>query len=104
MDARSFFLGHGILRYIRRMGAVMMDGRALAERIRAEVAEEVRALGGVALATLLVGDDVASDIYIRRKHEAAEAAGFRADDLRLPATIPEAELLERVAALNADDN
>jgi len=81
----------------------MMDGRALAERIRAEVAEEVRALGGVGLATVLVGDDAASEIYIRRKHEAAEAAGFRADDLRLPATIAEAELLERVSALNADD-
>ena len=81
----------------------MMDGRALAERIRAEVAEEVRALGGVGLATVLVGDDAASEIYIRRKHEAAEAAGFRADDLRLPAAIAEAELLERVSALNADD-
>ena len=81
----------------------MMDGRALAERIRAEVAEEVRALGGVGLATVLVGDDAASEIYIRRKHEAAEAAGFRADDLRLPATISEAELLARVSALNADD-
>ncbi len=85
------------------MPATMMDGRALAERIRAEVAEEVRALGGVGLATVLVGDDAASEIYIRRKHEAAEAAGFRADDLRLPATIAEAELLERVSALNADD-
>ena len=81
----------------------MMDGRALAERIRAEVAEEVRALGGVGLATVLVGDDAASEIYIRRKHEAAEAAGFRADDLRLPATISEAELLARVSALNAAD-
>ena len=86
------------------MAATMMDGRALAERIRSEVAEEVRALGGVALATVLVGDDVASDIYIRRKHEAAEAAGFRAVDLRLPATITESELLERVALLNADED
>jgi methylenetetrahydrofolate dehydrogenase (NADP+)/methenyltetrahydrofolate cyclohydrolase len=84
------------------MAAMTMDGRALAERIRAEVAEEVHALSGVTLATVLVGDDVASDIYIRRKHEAAEAAGFRAHDLRLPATISGPELLERVAALNAD--
>jgi methylenetetrahydrofolate dehydrogenase (NADP+) / methenyltetrahydrofolate cyclohydrolase len=86
------------------MAATMMDGRALAERIRSDVAEEVRSLGGVGLATVLVGDDVASDIYIRRKHEAAEAAGFRAVDLRLPATISEVELLERVALLNADDD
>jgi methylenetetrahydrofolate dehydrogenase (NADP+)/methenyltetrahydrofolate cyclohydrolase len=85
------------------MGATVMDGRALAERIRAEVAEEVRALGGIGLATVLVGDDAASEIYIRRKHEAAVAAGFRADDLRLPAMISESELLDRVAALNADE-
>jgi methylenetetrahydrofolate dehydrogenase (NADP+)/methenyltetrahydrofolate cyclohydrolase len=85
------------------MAATMMDGRALAERIRAEVAAEVQVLGGVGLATVLVGDDAASDIYIRRKHEAAEQAGFRAHDLRLPATISEPELLARVADLNADD-
>jgi methylenetetrahydrofolate dehydrogenase (NADP+)/methenyltetrahydrofolate cyclohydrolase len=85
------------------MGATVMDGRALAERIRAEVAEEVRALGGIGLATVLVGEDAASEIYIRRKHEAAVAAGFRADDLRLPAMISESELLDRVAALNADE-
>jgi methylenetetrahydrofolate dehydrogenase (NADP+)/methenyltetrahydrofolate cyclohydrolase len=84
------------------MAATMMDGRALAERIRSEVAEEVRSLGGVGLATVLVGDDAASDIYIRRKHEAAEAAGFTTVDLRLPATTGEPELLERVALLNAD--
>jgi len=85
------------------MPATMMDGRALAERIRSEVAAEVRALGHVGLATVLVGDDPASDIYIRRKHEAAVAAGISADDVRLPSTISESELLERVAALNADD-
>jgi methylenetetrahydrofolate dehydrogenase (NADP+) / methenyltetrahydrofolate cyclohydrolase len=88
------------------MAATMMDGRALAERIRAEVAAEVRALaaeGGVGLATVLVGEDAASDIYIRRKHEAAEQAGFRAHDLRLPAAISESEVLDHVAALNADD-
>jgi methylenetetrahydrofolate dehydrogenase (NADP+)/methenyltetrahydrofolate cyclohydrolase len=86
------------------MAATMMDGRALAERLRAEVADEVRALGGIGLATVLVGDDAASDIYIRRKHEAAEAAGFRSSDLRLPATVSEDELLDRVEALNADDS
>jgi methylenetetrahydrofolate dehydrogenase (NADP+) / methenyltetrahydrofolate cyclohydrolase len=85
------------------MAATVMDGRALAERIRAEVAEEVRALGGVGLATVLLGDDTASDIYIRRKQEAAEQAGFRTQDLRLAATVSESELLDRVAALNADD-
>jgi methylenetetrahydrofolate dehydrogenase (NADP+)/methenyltetrahydrofolate cyclohydrolase len=84
------------------MAAVTMDGRALAERIRAEVAEEVRAIGGVGLTTVLAGDDPASEIYIRSKHKAATEAGFRADDVRLPASIGEPELLERVAELNAD--
>src|SRR6185369_14926671 len=81
------------------MTAVLMDGRALAARIRAEVAEEVRALGGVGLTTVLVGDDPASDVYIRLKHKAAVEAGFRADDVRLPPETPERELVEQ---LNAD--
>jgi methylenetetrahydrofolate dehydrogenase (NADP+) / methenyltetrahydrofolate cyclohydrolase len=86
------------------MPATTMAGRPLAERIRAEVARQVAVLGGVGLATVLVGDDAASDIYIRRKHEAAEAAGFRALDVRLPATVTESHLLELVAELNADES
>jgi methylenetetrahydrofolate dehydrogenase (NADP+)/methenyltetrahydrofolate cyclohydrolase len=84
------------------MTGTAMDGKALAARLRAQVAEEVRALGGLGLTTVLVGDDPASDIYIRLKHKAAAEAGIRASDLRLPATITEDELLERVAELNAD--
>ena len=85
------------------MTATLMDGRALAERVRAEVAEEVRALGHVGLATVLVGDDPASDVYIRAKHTAATEVGMAARDVRLPATTSEAELLEAIAALNDDD-
>jgi methylenetetrahydrofolate dehydrogenase (NADP+)/methenyltetrahydrofolate cyclohydrolase len=85
------------------MTATLMDGKALAQRIRGRVAEEVEALGGLGLATVLVGDDPASQIYIRLKHEAAGAAGIRANDLRLPASISERELLEAVATLNGDD-
>ena len=85
------------------MAATLMDGKALAERIRAEVAEDVRALGGVGLTTVLVGDDPASEIYIRLKHKAATEAGISAVDLRLPATTCEDELLAKVAELNADD-
>jgi methylenetetrahydrofolate dehydrogenase (NADP+)/methenyltetrahydrofolate cyclohydrolase len=81
-----------------------MDGKALAEEIRAEVREEVAALGALGLATVLVGDDPASDIYIRRKHEAAREVGIRSTDIRLPAETAQDELLERVAALNADDS
>ena len=80
-----------------------MDGRALAERIRAEVAADVRALGELRLATVLVGDDPASEIYIGRKHEAAEHAGIAPVDHRLGAHVAETELLELIAGLNADD-
>jgi methylenetetrahydrofolate dehydrogenase (NADP+)/methenyltetrahydrofolate cyclohydrolase len=85
------------------MTATLMDGRALAERMRAEVAEEVRELGHVGLATVLVGDDPASDVYIRAKHKAATEVGMVSRDVRLPATTSEAELLDAIAALNDDD-
>jgi methylenetetrahydrofolate dehydrogenase (NADP+)/methenyltetrahydrofolate cyclohydrolase len=80
-----------------------MDGKALAERIRAEVAEEVRELGEVGLTTVLVGDDPASEIYIRRKQEAAREAGILSRDYRLAEDTTEEELLALVAELNADD-
>ncbi len=80
-----------------------MDGRALAERIRGEVAADVAALGRVGLATVLVGDDPASDIYIRRKHEASREVGIEARDHRLPAETSQEELLRFVDELNRDD-
>ena len=67
--------------------ARLMDGKALAERIRGEVAEEVRELGELGLATVLVGDDPASDIYIRLKHKAAGEVGINAR--RHPARVPD---------------
>jgi methylenetetrahydrofolate dehydrogenase (NADP+)/methenyltetrahydrofolate cyclohydrolase len=81
-----------------------MDGAALAKRVRAEVAAEVQELGELGLATVLVGDDPASHIYIRRKHEAAGEAGIRAVDQRLPADTSEQDVLDLVAELNADDS
>jgi methylenetetrahydrofolate dehydrogenase (NADP+) / methenyltetrahydrofolate cyclohydrolase len=81
-----------------------MDGKALAARIRAEVAREVEAFERpVGLATVLVGDDPASDVYIRAKHKATLEVGMVPRDLRLPAETAEAELLGLVAELNADD-
>jgi methylenetetrahydrofolate dehydrogenase (NADP+)/methenyltetrahydrofolate cyclohydrolase len=80
-----------------------MDGRALAERIRGEIAEEVRELGEIGLATVLVGDDPASDVYIRLKHKAAGEVGIGAKDIRLASQTTEDELLGQVAQLNADD-
>jgi len=86
------------------MAATLMDGRALAARIRAEVAAEVSAFPRpIGLATVLVGDDPASDVYIRMKHKATLEVGIEARDLRLPATTSEDELLAFVAELNADD-
>ncbi len=80
-----------------------MDGKALAARVRAEVADEVRELGDLGLTTLLVGRDPASETYIRLKHAAANEVGIRPVDMRLPEETTQNELLEVVEALNADD-
>jgi methylenetetrahydrofolate dehydrogenase (NADP+)/methenyltetrahydrofolate cyclohydrolase len=88
------------------MAAKILDGKALAARIRGGLAEEARALTarGVqpGLAVVLVGDDPASHIYVRKKTEACAEAGFRAFDHRLPASTPEADLLALIVNLNAD--
>jgi methylenetetrahydrofolate dehydrogenase (NADP+) / methenyltetrahydrofolate cyclohydrolase len=81
-----------------------MDGKALAARIRAGVTREVEELGGLGLATVLVGDDPASDVYIRLKHRASTEAGIRSRDVRLPETALEDEVIATVAELNADDD
>jgi methylenetetrahydrofolate dehydrogenase (NADP+)/methenyltetrahydrofolate cyclohydrolase len=81
-----------------------MDGKALAERIRAEIAQEVRELGEIGLATVLVGDDPASDIYIRLKHKAASEVGINAKDIRLASQTTEEDLLDQVAELNTDES
>ena len=80
-----------------------MDGRALAARIREELKGEIAEFGEVRLATVLVGDDPASQIYIRLKHKAAEEVGIQAIDNRLPQDTPENELIELVEELNEDD-
>jgi methylenetetrahydrofolate dehydrogenase (NADP+) / methenyltetrahydrofolate cyclohydrolase len=85
------------------MAATLMDGKALAARVRAEVAAEVAEVGHIGLATILVGDDPASDVYIRAKHKASQEVGIESRDLRLPATVRQDELLAAVAELNADD-
>jgi methylenetetrahydrofolate dehydrogenase (NADP+) / methenyltetrahydrofolate cyclohydrolase len=81
-----------------------MDGTALGAKVRAQVKDEVAELGDLGLATVLVGDDPASQIYIRLKHKAATEAGIRPTDKRLPADAPEEEVLELVAELNEDDD
>ena len=90
--ARPFPQLHGeSLFIVGPMAATLMDGKALAARIRAEVAREVAAFGRpIGLATVLVGDDPASDVYIRLKHKASLEVGIEARDLRLPATTTRA--------------
>jgi methylenetetrahydrofolate dehydrogenase (NADP+)/methenyltetrahydrofolate cyclohydrolase len=83
--------------------ATLMEGRPLAERIRAQVADDVRELGAIGLATVQVGEDEASTIYLRLKHKAAAEVEIASVDRKLPDTISEDELLGEVAALNADD-
>ena len=81
-----------------------MDGREVAARVRSEVAREVEELGRpVGLATVLVGDDPASAIYVRRKREACAEAGIDSIHHDLPASTSEEELLTLVAELNADE-
>jgi methylenetetrahydrofolate dehydrogenase (NADP+)/methenyltetrahydrofolate cyclohydrolase len=83
--------------------ATIIDGKALAAKVREEVAASVAELGHVGLATVLVGDDPASHIYIDLKQRNAHQAGMEARDLKLPADTSEEELLATIAELNADD-
>jgi len=87
--------------------ANLVDGRALAKKVRQEVRAEVehlRARGIVPhLVVLLVGDDPASQIYVRNKARAAEKVGIRSTTHHLPADTPEPALLEFIQALNTEE-
>ena len=88
------------------MPAQLIDGRALSRQIRAEVATRAAALTSQGrqpgLAVILVGEDPASHIYVRDKVKACADAGIRSVFEKYDATLSEADLLARVAALNAD--
>ena len=88
------------------MTARILDGRALAKRVRGQLRGRVGTLaeGGVVpgLSVILVGDDPASAIYVRNKGRAAARVGVTARDLRLPASTSEAELLDILAEQVAD--
>lgn len=90
------------------MAATLLDGKELARQIRAEIAEEVVEFiqnNAVVpcLAAVLVGDDPASEVYVRNKRKACEAVGIESQLHRLPASISSDELLKLVAKLNKDD-
>jgi methylenetetrahydrofolate dehydrogenase (NADP+) / methenyltetrahydrofolate cyclohydrolase len=85
------------------MTARIIDGQAVAARVRAEVAARVGTLDyQPGLAVVLVGDDPASVTYVRNKDKAAAAVGIAVRTIRLPASAGQTALLDQVAALNAD--
>ena len=89
------------------MPAHLIDGKAIGSAVRAEIKERVRAFRdhtGIqpCLATVLVGDDPASRIYVRNKGKACTEAGMLSRQIDLPAAHPEKDLLALVARLNAD--
>src|SRR5436190_24173031 len=89
------------------MSARVIDGKAVAARVRAEVADEAEALARRSgkppgLATILVGDDPASAVYIGGKQKASTEVGIRGFDHRLAADVSEGEVAELIARLNAD--
>ena len=87
--------------------AILLDGKALAAEIQGELAVEaarLREQTGVVpcLAAVLVGDNPASEVYVRNKRKACERTGLESQLHRLPADAPEEDLLRLVARLNAD--
>ena len=85
------------------MTATIIDGKTLAAKVREEVAASVAELDHVGIATVLVGDDPASHVYINLKQKAATAAGIEAIDHRIPADTSQEDVLALIAELNADD-
>jgi len=90
------------------MGATIIDGKAIAARVRGEVAAGVRELTArrgspAGLATVLVGDDPASDVYVRAKQRACVEVGMVPVDRRLPADASSDLVAAELASLNADD-
>ena len=88
--------------------ATIIDGKALAAKVRERAAAEVTELGGrgisCGLAVVLVGDDQASATYVRSKLRDCEQCGIRSFDYKLPAETSQEELMELIGRLNADED
>lgn len=87
--------------------AIVIDGKAISRRIRAELKEEALRLKGErgvvpGLAVVLVGEDPASQVYVRHKENACAEAGFHSRTLRLPSTTVQQTLLNEIRRLNED--
>ena len=90
------------------MPASVIDGKAIALELQGEVAEQIKSrvaagLRPPGLATILVGDDGASRIYVRNKRRACDAAGIRSFDHDLPGNTPQQALLELIDELNTNE-
>jgi methylenetetrahydrofolate dehydrogenase (NADP+)/methenyltetrahydrofolate cyclohydrolase len=89
------------------MSARVIDGKAIAAEVRERVRSDVQALAAEGikpgLATILVGDDQASHVYVRNKHKASAEVGIESFNYELPASTPESELAELITSLGADD-
>jgi len=91
------------------MSARIIDGKTIAADLRGKISDAVHRLRrdrGVVpgIAVVLVGNDAASEVYVRNKSKAVAESGMRAFDCKLAASTSEAELLDRIAALNADED
>ena len=90
------------------MSAQILDGKALAAEIRSEVKTPVAALAekgvSTALAVILVGDDSASQVYVRNKIKACADTGIRSLEFRMSAETTQQQLLAKIAELNADES
>ena len=100
--------GNGCHLKITKKPMQLLDGKQLAKTIRAELAEEVRKMTEAGkraphLAALLVGDDPASQVYVRNKVRSCEKVGFQSSLIRKSADVSEEELLQIVQQLNEDD-
>lgn len=87
---------------------IILDGKALSEKIRGEIAQEVKeylskGLRQPTLAVILVGEDPASQVYVSNKEKACQKVGIRSLSYRLPYNTTTQELLELIAQLNADE-
>src|SRR5258708_38212443 len=93
----------------RDVSGQIIDGAAIAAGIRRRVARQAGILAErhaivPGLTVVLVGNDPASEIYVRTKLKHAAEAGIRSRDTRLPADVTQAALLDHIAALNADES
>ena len=82
---------------------ILIDGKKTSEKIRAELAEEVKNMPSeVGLAVIIVGDDAASQVYVRNKEKACQQLGIQSYRYSFPSAITEEELKKTIADLNAD--